>query len=463
MAGRHEVQVRVPIKYDASVVATQLGDETLPIDLSDRVLSPFITIDGRIHGPTSDFLRHHCLSRPNIATARRIASDLRAWLDFLCNDCNRSPFEDRRDPVLLATEDDWARFYRRNQYGAEDEVISADSWRKRASAIKRLYEFARSRYNHVPPFDIISFSTPEGFSGTAIARYKPRRSNTGSAGTPLTPFFVEHLLMGAMRVDLDGRQSLYRGADRDAAIISLGVGVGLRRNNLAHVTTYEIPPESGLPLTVMRVADRITKGDAGGDAFVFSHRLPAIHGYIAGARADAVQRAAYAPARRLDMIDADDGSVRFIREGSDEVVTKSWTNMTENERLRLVDVDGTTPILFVNEYTGAPLAYDSFSNAIEGARDFVRERINSAFPNRFRLHDLRHTYAVHLAIAIYRGTLSESVRPDRQEDWVVDHIADAVEFVKSSLGHASEGSTRLYVHTAHRFLSIPTEQFLGQI
>ena len=461
MAGHHQVKVRVPIEYDASVVASYLGDDPLPIDVGERVLAPFLTVDGRIHGPTSDFLRHHCLARPNPATARRIASDLAAWLGFLCNDCGLAPFEDRRDPVLLASEEDWARFYRRCQYGSEEEVISPDGWRKRASAIKRLYEFARSRYNHVPPFDIISFTTAEGFAGTAIAKYKPRRRNTGSAGTPITPHFVEQLIMGAMRVDLEGHQEFYKGADRDQAIVSLGVGTGLRRNNLANITTYEIPPASDLPLTVMRVADRITKGDAGGDAFVFSHRLPAVHGYIAGARADAVARGPYAPTKRLDIIEADDRSVRFTRERSDQVVTKEWTNMSEDDRRRLVDVDGTTPGLFVNEYTGAPLAYDSFSNAIEGARRFAHERINPSFPQRFRLHDLRHTYAVHLAVAIYRGVLSDSVREDRRDDWVVDHVADAVEFVKSSLGHASEGSTRLYIQTAHRFLTIPTEQFLG--
>ena len=455
------MKVRIPLEYDSGAVSTVLGDEVLPLELSDRVLAPFITIDGRIHGPTSDFLRFHFLSRPNIATARRIASDLAAWLNFLTNDCGLLPFEDQSDPVLVASEEHWARFYRQCQYGTEEQVISSDGWRKRSSAIKRFYEYARTRYDHVPPFDIISFRTPEGYSGTAIAKYKPRRCYTGSAGTPLTPQFVEQLLMGAFRVDLNGHQDLYRGVDRDQAIMSLGVGAGLRRNNLANVTTYEIPPPSQLPITVMRVADRITKGDAGGEAFVFSHRLHAVHGYIAGARVEAVARSRYAPSRPLEIIEADDHHLRYRRPGSQEIVTRLWTNMGEEERRRLIEPDGTTPILFVNEYTGAPLAYDSFSNAIEGARDFVRQRINADFPQRFRLHDLRHTYAVHLTIATFRGVLSESVRPDRRDDWVVDHIADAVEFVKISLGHTSLASTRLYIQTAHRFLNIPLEQFTG--
>ena len=458
---RHEVRVGVPVDYDPVVVAAVLGDEVLPLDLTDRVVAPFLTVDGRIHGPTSDFLRHHCLARPNLATAKRIASDLAAWLDFLCNDCDLAPFEDVRDPVLVATEDHWARFYRRCQYGSESDVISPGSWRKRASAIKRLYEFARSRYDHRPPFDIVHFTTKEGFAGTALAKYPPRRRNTGSAGIPLTPQYVDQLLMGALRVDLDGHQDPFKGAERDYAMLSLGFAAGLRRNNLACVTTYEIPPPSALPFTVMRVADRITKGGAGGDAFVFSHRLQPVHDYIGGTRAETVARATYAPSHPLHILDADDRGVRLRREDDDEVVTRSWAELGEEARRNLVDVDGTTPIIFVNEYTGKPLAYDSFSNAIEGARDFVRERINPDFPAGFRIHDLRHTYAVHLTIAIYRGLLADAVERARRDEWVVDHIADAVEFVKASLGHASEASTRLYIQTAHRFLTIPAEQFLG--
>ena len=71
---------------------------------------------------------------------------------------------------------------------------------------------------------------------------------------------------------------------------------------------------------------------------------------------------------------------------------------------------------------------------------------------------------MHLAVAIYRGVLTDAVRhgANPNDAWVVDHIAQAVEFVTYSLAHASEDSTKLYVQTAHRFLGIPLEQFLGQ-
>ena len=118
-------------------------------------------------------------------------------------------------------------------------------------------------------------------------------------------------------------------------------------------------------------------------------------------------------------------------------------------------------MLFVNEYTGKPLTYSALQHAVNGARDFVCTRIEPDFPETLRLHDLRHTYAVHLTMAIYLGVLSETVDAARRTDWTVDHIAGAVEMVKLSLGHASDQSTSLYIQTAHRFLSIPRGQFIG--
>ena len=301
----HQVRVHTPVHYDPAAVARALGEPALPLDAADHVLAPFITIDGRIHATTSNFLRHHTLGSPNLSTARRLASDLAGWLDHLCNACSLDPHVSGCDPVLQATEDHFAAYYRRRQYGPQEDLLSSEGWGRAASAIKRLYEYLQRRLQHPPPFAIVSFAHPRGGRGTTIARYRPRRRNTGSAGTPVTPAFAEHLLAGALRVDLDGAQDAYKGADRDHAIIALGLGAGLRRNNLANVTTYEIPAASALPITTMRVADHITKGDAGGDALVFSHRLPAVHNYMAGARADTTARTTYRPDDPLHIIDAD--------------------------------------------------------------------------------------------------------------------------------------------------------------
>jgi integrase len=458
-----KVQVWQQVRYDDGLVAAALGDEPLPVRSDDEPLAPFITIDGRIHGITSNYLRHRTLARPNRATARRDASDLAGWLDHLISRRNRPPFEDSPDPVLQATEDDFAAYYRLRQYGGAEDVLTPDGWRHAASTIKQLYEYLLHQYQHTPPFRIITVGRPGGWKGTTISGYRPRRRNTGSAGTPLTPEFAHLLLMGALRVDLVGHQERYAGADRDHALLSLAMGSGLRRNNLAHITHYELPRPSDLPLTTMRVADQITKGDAGGDTLVFSHYLPAIQHYVTGARAELAARRPYRPHRPLHIIDADDRTVRYRDPSvSDPPVQRLWIRCDEDIRRRLVEPDGSSPILFLNEHTGGPLAYSTLQHTAADAARFARERLNPDFPH-FRLHDCRHSYAVHLAIAIHRGVIAQSVPPERRDDWVVDHIAEAVELVKFSLGHASEDSTRLYIQTTHRFLHLPTEHFLGDI
>jgi integrase len=273
--------------------------------------------------------------------------------------------------------------------------------------------------------------------------------------------------MGALRVDLSGEQDSFRGADRDHAFISLCLATGIRRNNLTHITTYEVPPVSELALTTMQVADLITKNDAGGDAITFSHRLPAVHGYIDGPRAEDATRRPFRPRAPLHLVKADQRELYYCDPNSDEpdrVRRRRWSDADDRLRARLVNPDGTSPILFLNSLTGAPLSYSAHQHVVADAARFVRERINPEFPAGFRIHDLRHTYAVHLTVAIYRNVLADAVNhgANPTDAWVIDHIGAAVDLVKYSLGHASDASTRLYTQTAHRFLGIPLEQFLGQ-
>ena len=177
-----------------------------------------------------------------------------------------------------------------------------------------------------PPFEIASFTLASGVRGTTIARYRPRRRNTGSAGTPLTPQWAELLLIGALRVDLEENQDTYHGDDRDHAILTLALGSRLRRHNLANITTYEIPALTPVPLTTMRVADRITKGDAGGDSLVFTHRLKHVHAYITGARADATTARRHTPDRPLHVVTADRTKVCFDDDGIQRTI--QWANLT---------------------------------------------------------------------------------------------------------------------------------------
>lgn len=459
-----EVRVHQGRTFDPGVVASVLGEPALPAGEPDGPQAPFLTIDGRIHRPTSDYLRDLSYARPDTATTRRVASDLRGWLDYLCNDRGLQPHEDHRDPVFTATERDFASYYRLRQYGPEDKLLSGEGWTAAMGAIKRFYEYAQRTYYHPPPFEIREFNTRQGWRGTTLGRYRPRARRTSSAGLPISPAWAEQLLMGALRVDLNGFQDEYKGADRDHAIISFCLATGMRRHNLAYVTTYEVPRLSDLPITSTRVADYVTKNDAGGDALTFTHRLPAVHNYIAGHRAEVAALSPHRPDRPLHIVEAGAHYFQFRDPaGPDRLQIRTWTTANRELRSRLVNPDGTSPILFLDALSGGPLAYSSFQHVVSGAVAFVRARINPSFPAEFRLHDLRHTYAVHLTVAIYRNVVADALRRDARpaDEWIVDHLTAAVGLVQYSLGHASESSTRLYVQAAHRFLNIPLEHFLG--
>jgi integrase len=379
--------------------------------------------------------------------------------------------------VLLATEDDFAAFYRRSQYPETDDpdgdgrdphrgALSSGSWRETRSAVKRLYEFLERRYQLPPPFQIVDVGHwSSGWTGTTVVGYAPRRRSTGSRGLPIDPHFAQVLLQAALRIDAARQQRTYLAADRDQAILALGLGTGLRRNNLANVVTYEVPGYDGRrDFTVMRVADYITKGDAGGDAFVFTHYLPAVWDYIDGRRAEITSASHYTPDRPLHIEEADDVGVRYTDPARPHEGTRhrTWVTADAAFRRRIVDTDGSSPVLFLSEYTAAPLAYDSLSNTIESARDFARAHIEPTFPTAYRIHDLRHTYAVHLLMAIYHGAIAKNLPADRRNEYQVDHLSAALELVKASLGHASEDSTKLYLATAHRFLEVPDDHFLGR-
>lgn len=71
-----EVRVHEGRAFDSDVVARVLGEPALPAGEPDGPWGPFLTIDGRIHRPISDFLRDLSYARPNPATTPPAADAL---------------------------------------------------------------------------------------------------------------------------------------------------------------------------------------------------------------------------------------------------------------------------------------------------------------------------------------------------------------------------------------------------
>ena len=77
-----KVSVHESKSFDPAVISRLLDDDPLPTRHDDDVpMAPFLTLDGRVHRPTSDFLREERRRPGETGTARRYASDLKGWLD----------------------------------------------------------------------------------------------------------------------------------------------------------------------------------------------------------------------------------------------------------------------------------------------------------------------------------------------------------------------------------------------
>src|SRR5690606_8049741 len=176
------------------------------------------------------------------------------------------------------------------------------------------------------------------------------------------------------------------------AAVSLALGSGIRHGTLTNITTYEIPPVVATPFTTMRIPDFITKGDAGGEAWIFSHRLKLVHAYINGARAELIADGRpYRPESPIQLDDADEDRWTATVDGTRRSVR--WAETTDEVRRRLVTPDGSTPSLLLNGSTPAPPPSDQVGTITATARDWTRLHLAPDFPARFRTHDLRHTYA----------------------------------------------------------------------
>jgi hypothetical protein len=264
-----------------------------------------------------------------------------------------------------------------------------------------------------------------------------------------------------MRVDVDGVQASSRAVDRDAGFVSLGFATGMRLGTLTDITTYEIPAPSAEPFNIVSVPDFITKNDAGGQALAFEYRLEAVRNYISGDRAMTVaQGRPWRPDRAVTIVEANEDY--WVGMLGEERIKQRWAETTSHMRRRLVNEDGTTPIVWVDTRTGRPISYDMAGSITSDARNWTRANIRQDFPATFTTHDLRHTYATHLAVCIFKQAVAAHVHPDLADAYQPARVADAVEMAKSSLGHVSDVSTRLYTQQAPKFLHIDLDDFLGR-
>lgn len=433
-----------------------LGEPPLPVP---EIALSSILVDGRFHTASNRWLTTRRAKAPR--TIEENARDLAAWIDYLRNEHGLTGPDEANADVFAATEDHLLAYHAKLQHQPGTR-ISPDAWRKRLSVIKQFHEYAQQRYGLRPPFHLKTVFTASGAKVTTTGLAPRVRKN--SVGSPVDPYYANDLVQGAWRIDANGEEHGDECVERDAAYISFGLGSGARRHTLFGLTIHELPPPRTGVINVMRIPDLITKGDAGGDALVFEHRLQPVRDYISGARTDlaALSRKHFHPDDPLVITEADTHQWRAV-DHAGRPRRGRWNDTTIDDRLQMVHDDGTSPMVWLNTRNGCPLGYRQLHRIVATAASFTRSHINPGFPARFRPHDLRHTFAVHMAVAIVRGRIERDIAGPAARAYATPLVRDAVHIVCASMGHTNPQTTTTYLtHATSQLLSgIPIDAYLG--
>lgn len=420
------------------------------------VTSPWITLDERVHSAASRWL--HLRTRQSRSTLEANARDVAAYIEFLVNERNLWHSDEAFSDVFAVTYDDLLGFQRR----VMDAGALPSSWNRINSSVKQFHEFCQIEFRLPPPW-IPRKVWREGRPVTS--NMLSLRAKRGTAGTPLHPDFVDVLLQAALRLDKIWNDRSVQMARRDLSFISHALATGMRNTSLRWATVYEVPPVSNSRhgWNQVRVPDATAKGLAGGVALSFEHRLETVRDYINGSRKEQVEASVrfHRPERSLRIVEADLTGWKAIDVISGEVRSRSWADSDDGIRGRLVEEDGSSPVIHLSAH-GRPMTKQTASSIVRDARRFAQQHIEPAFP-AIHLHDLRHTYAVHLAVCIFHGRVAQAIEGPASRAWRDRTVADAVAAVQASLGHASSQTTSTYITytTQHILSGTPPERYLG--
>jgi|FLOH01.1.fsa_nt_gi integrase len=461
MTDIHDVKVHPPHKGGPGCfdhVALRLGHTLIPG--LEGVKQWYITVNGRPHTASFHWLKKR--SHQSESTGEASARNLAKYIRFLIDERGLFNDDERYSDVMVVTEDDVLAYKRHCTQG--DDRMKPQSWNKIAAAIKlfHIHVHSKDRLDLALPFPLNTVTTQDGYVYQSTGLSVPDKA--GSKGTPLTPDFADILLQGAKRLDSNFNEHDGPAVMRDWALVSHALATGMRRESLAMATIYEIPDPNGTPLVVNLVPDATAKGGAGSQSLAFEYRIKAVRAYIAEFRPAIAAEGAkhHKPERPLHLLEATNTWWKYADHDGEVTNKRPWAQTDSDMRRRIVLDDGSSPLVHLTMH-GTPMELDTVSKVVADARDFAVKHIDQSFPDRFRLHDCRHTFAVHLALACYLGAVARWVDQSSRFAYKPAALVDAIDVVQASLGHSSQTSTQLYLtHAAAQLAAnIPAERYIG--
>ncbi|MDQ0261027.1 site-specific integrase [Sinomonas atrocyanea] len=418
--------------WDERVVEAELG--VLPLKVAP-VDWPVMMVDGIVEWDATGWLRYvaeRTAGAFRTKTARSYSESLRVFVSFLLG---------RNVSLRGATRSHIVEYV--NYRTVADGRVSGAAWERDRTVIKQFYEWLRETH-HVPmPITVEHVNSPWGrCTSMREGRGIPKSS---AAGTPLEPPQLRALMATAWMHGVSGASNGTLTGPRDAAFIALGAACGARLDTLVHLTVYELPAEGSKgDLVEMRLPAAISKSRREVRLPAFKNHLKHVHAYIrrGGSRDDAMK--GWLPKNPIRISEPPRPGATGIR---DE--TGAWhpfNTMTASDRRRLVTPEGYPALIFVSARNGAPISYATAATITADLAGHHRQRANDEDPPlpNVHTHDLRHTYATHLAALFYLGTPVGPGRDIQGRPHRID-VRSAVTMASTALGHVSESTTALYV------------------
>lgn len=424
--------------WDPSIVRRVLG--VVPHDLPP-VSAPVITIDGIIENDATAWLREvdarSGLRRTKTALTR--ADSLRAFLNYVLA---------QNTSIRGATNAHIIGYIRTRTTGPRR--VSGNTIASDRSTIRGFYEWLRDERGIPLPITLDELRTPNGpVLSMREGRGIPKAS---AAQTPLEPPQIAELLAAATTRN-NGQN--YTAA-RDAAFISLGLACGARADTLAHLLTYEIPasprptPRNRKPtegdLIEIRLPAAVSKTNREVVLPAIRRHLDRVRRFInpeTGARRHQLDRWT-PPKNPIRVATGPTATFRGIVDTDGN--RRSFNTMTAEDRRRLVTETNEPAMIFLTVHRGRPLSERSAEEIVSTVSAEAEDRAEQAgtvFPH-VTTHDLRGTYATHLAALFYFGVPTSAGRDLDGKPHRVN-IQSAVKMAATGLGHINARTTQLYI------------------
>lgn len=438
--------------WDAEVVEHDLG--VPPLSNLRPVVSPVVFVDGRIEPDATRWLADVHARTDGTETAQSYADSLCGWIGHLLGS-NTSLRGATREHLI-----DYVNVRTVNP----PTRVAGTTWKRDRTAIKQFHTWLRRNHGVKVPFTLDILQTPSG----PIESMREGRGVAASAasGTPLTPQQIPNLLAAAWRLGPDGSMSDTLIGGRDAAFVSLGFACGARLNALTHLTIWELPdPTQRGDLMEMRLPGAVIKGRREVRPPAFRTHLKHVWSYahpITGSRRLLLK--GWKPSNPIRVTEVHNRTGGFWGITDDRGRRHAFNDLTADERRRLITPDGEPALLFLNAYTGAPLSRNTtqeITGDISVLAEANADAAGTTFPH-IHTHDLRHTYATHLAAAFALGLPTSGQRDMHGKPHRVD-INSAIQMACAGLGHLDEGTTSLYIQQVGLMLTkYNLNDFLGR-